>query len=192
MNKEQMAKLPVLQLDESIPEIKPQGNYSHITRKAEKFGLVKRYLETPYNERQSLPLFRRENKINRNQYLEIKYEIDEQNKEIAKQRTRDAQKWINQSLGKTGSMACPEGAIGIEDDPMVWWKLQQEKLNQAILDSAMKGNAQSQKLAKQLAGELVEKQEIRIGMTAEERARRLFTAEEQLKKEGYIDVSTGT
>lgn len=193
MNKEQMAKLPVLQMPEDKPVefdgIKPKGNYSHITRKAEKFTLVKQYLETPYNERQSLPLFRRENKINRNQYLELKTEIEAQSQEVSKARVRDAQKWINQSLGKTGSLACPEGAVGIEDDPMLWWRTKQMELNNAIFDSALKGNAQSQKLAKQLAGELVEKQEIKIGLSAEDRARRLFQAQEELKQEGYIDVS---
>lgn len=47
----------------------------------------------------------------------------------------------------------------LERDPTAWWKKQSLKLNQAILSSASRGNAQSQKLAKQLSGEFIEKRE---------------------------------
>lgn len=73
----------------------------------------------------------------------------------------------------------------IDADPVLWWKKRRQEIDKAILDSAKKGNAQSQKLAKQLAGELVEKQEIRIGLTADELTRRNLEAERQLREAGF-------
>ncbi len=70
----------------------------------------------------------------------------------------------------------------LEEDPISWWKKRTLELNNAILASAKKGNAQSQKLAKQLAGELVEKAEVKFGLTADERARRNSESEQELRE----------
>jgi len=75
----------------------------------------------------------------------------------------------------------------LESDPEEWWRKRQLQLNEAILESAKRGNAQSQKLAKQLAGELIEKseskvqfelsagEEIKIAREAERRTREVYT-----------------
>lgn len=188
-----MAKLPVLALpDDGIQldnELAGKGNVTHMSKKAEKYAKVKEWLETPASQRMSIVLFRRENKITRPMFEELKRNYISNLDELRRQRARDASRYIEAGLAIIDK---PAGSrIDIEEDPMLWWKTKQRELNEAILNSAITGNAQSQKLAKQLAGELVEKQEIKIGLTAEERARRLFQAQEELKKEGYGTSGTG-
>ena len=179
-----MAKLPVLQLD---AELAGKGNATHISKKLEKYAKVKAWMETPPRERMSIVLFRRENKITRPMFEELKRNYLANLADLRRQRAVDASRYIEDAMA---SVDKPIGSVAdLEEDPMTWWKARQQELNNAILESAVHGNAQSQKLAKQLAGELVEKQEIKIGLTAEERARRLFQAQDELKKEGYIDIS---
>lgn len=184
MNKEQMAQLPVLQLD---AELAGKGNSTHMSRKTEKYAKVKEWLETPPSQRMSIVLLRRTHKITRPMFEELKRNYLANLDELRRQRAKDAARYIEHALE---AVEKPSGSImDLEEDPMTWWKTKQRELNNAILQSAVTGNAQSQKLAKQLAGELVEKQEIKIGLTAEERARRMFQAQEELKKEGFIDTS---
>lgn len=49
-----------------------------------------------------------------------------------------------------------------------WTEERVEAVNKAILESAQHGNANAQKLAKQLSGELVEKKEIKIVLNADD------------------------
>ena len=179
-----MLQMPEDNLD---TELRGKGNATHMSKKTEKYAKVKAWLETPASERMSIVLFRRTEKITRPMFEELKRNYLLNLDELRHQRARDASRYIEKALE---SVEKPPGSfVDLEEDPMSWWKARQMELNQAILNSAMTGNAQSQKLAKQLAGELVEKQEIKIGLSAEDRARRLFQAQEELKKEGYIDVS---
>ena len=183
MNKEAMAKLPVLQLDAEL-----SGNVTHMSNKTEKYAKVKEWLETAPRDRMSIVLFRRTNKITRPMFEELKQKYLANIDELRRQRARDASRYIEHAMEIIEKP--PGSMISLEEDPTTWWKTKQKELNEAILASAVTGNAQSQKLAKQLVGELVEKQEIKIGLTAEERARRMFQAQEELKKEGFIDVSS--
>ena len=199
MDKEEMAKLPELKMpdDKKLYEVlmNPQldaelagkGNATHMSKKVEKYAKIKAWLETPPSQRMSIVLFRRTNKITRPMFEELKRNYLSNLDDLRRQRARDASRYIEDAME---SVEKPAGSImDLEEDPMTWWKARQLELNMAILASAVTGNAQSQKLAKQLAGELVEKQEIKIGLSAEDRARRMFQAQEELKKEGYIDIS---
>lgn len=152
-----------------------------ITAKAEKFEKVKEYLSIPYRERMPLPMFRKEHKIKRSEYIQLKADAEQGQRDLQRQVVRNIQETVMSGVPRipTRYEVSPPTEPDIEEDPVLWWKSQQKKLNEAILSSAMKGNAQSQKLAKQLAGELVEKQEVKIGLTADERAARLREANAQ-------------
>lgn len=154
-----------------------------VTRRDEKFELVKGYLDTPYKLRLPLPQFRKENRIRRDEYIMLKRDVEEFGLEVAKKRTDDARKWMEDSL--SGQEAGESEDDSLESDPEGWWKNRVVELYQAVFSSAKKGNAQSQKLAAQLSGMLVEKQEVKIGLTADEIARRNFEAERLLRDGGF-------
>lgn len=69
---------------------------------------------------------------------------------------------------------------GLEENPEVWLSKQRMSLLLSIKESADRGNAQSQKLFAQLGGWLVEKQEVTVGLTADERARLLAQSKGEL------------
>ncbi len=68
----------------------------------------------------------------------------------------------------------------MESDPEAWLNAQKMFLYKSIKESAGKGNAQSQKLLSQLGGWLVEKQEVTVGLSADEIARRNSEARAEL------------
>ena len=133
------------------------NNPLNISRFEEKKQQVKEYLGTPRKMRMPLPTFRKAKGIRRNEFLDMKHTIETEQRELARINVRNIQENLLKGLGDE-----------FEDDPVGWWKARTLELNEAILQSAKKGNAQSQKLAKQLAGELVEKQEVTIGRSPEE------------------------
>lgn len=67
-------------------------------------------------------------------------------------------------------------------DSLSYLKSRTREVDEGIIKSAKSGNAQAQRLIKQLTGELVEKSEVTIGLTADERARRELEAERQLRE----------
>ncbi len=75
----------------------------------------------------------------------------------------------------------PELSEVDESDPEAWLQAQLMNLYKAVTKSAQGGNAQSQKLLAQLMGRLVEKQEVTLGLSADELTRRNLEAERQLR-----------
>ena len=66
-----------------------------------------------------------------------------------------------------------------------WLKGKGHEINEALIQSCKGGNAQSLKLFFQLTEQLVEKQEVKIGLNADEIARRNLEADRQLREGGY-------
>ncbi len=74
-----------------------------------------------------------------------------------------------------------------ENNPLEWWRKQNLRINKAIVASAIKGNSMSQKLAKQLSGELVEKREVKIGLKSDDYFRIIQEAEQRVRGESDRD-----
>lgn len=132
--------------------------------------LVYNYLDTVEGERSTQGEFLKTTNIKVSAYYLIRSEYFEQ-KFLKLKRFNEA-RVIQDNIG----------SVLDEEDPEGWWKKRKLELNQAIMASAKKGNAQSQKLAKQLAGELIEKQEVKIGLSADEVARRNSESGQELRE----------
>ena len=91
---------------------------------------------------------------------------------------------IGEELEASGHLT-EEEVIDLNFDPEKWFQETRRERYEALLKACKTGNAQAIKLAAQLANELVEKQEITVGLSADEIARRNLEAERQLKKGGY-------
>jgi len=148
--------------------------------------LVFAYFRTPFKERETQKQFIKRNKIFRPYFYRIKtlYAIEEA-EEVKRRLGALAETNERIASVKKAQQGISDLMEFNEDDPTDWWRRRTIEMNQAILASAKRGNAQSQKLAKQLAGELLEKHEVKVGLTADELTKRALEAQRQLREEGY-------
>ena len=138
------------------------------------------YLGQTVIEREKLVTFLKKNQIKRSTFYSLKQKYAFENDAAIKQARHDMTE-LEQSQLKVREAA--ENLF--TEDPAHWWTRERLlELYKYILSTA-KSNAQSQKLAAQLAGVLVEKQEVKIGLTADERAQRNLEAKRQLEEGGY-------
>ncbi len=149
------------------------SNVLNIARHDEKLEQVREYLHTSRDKRLPMPVVLHDIKVRRNEYAALKYEIEEFDKAVAKANVRAVQERV---MG--GDLDEPSPAS--EEVGQEWLDNHWLEVIQYVFESAKKGNAQSQKLFAQLAGKLVEKSEVKIGLTADERLRREIEAERQL------------
>lgn len=77
-----------------------------------------------------------------------------------------------------------------EYDSIAYLRGRSPEADKALITSCLSGNASSLKLLKQLLGDLVEKTEVTLGLTADEIARRNLEAERQLREGGYQDATS--
>lgn len=159
----------------------------NISRKTEKMELVREHLRIPFHDRVSLPLFRKEHKIRRDEYLQLKSMIEEEEKNLVKKRVTRAQRWMEESLyGEDTKMTAPlRVSLDKELEAERWLEANYPDLLEYTFEAAKKGNAASQKLLAQLMGKLVEKSEVKLEISADDMAKRNLEAQRQLKEEGY-------
>ncbi len=150
------------------------SNLLNISRKAEKLEKVRVYLSVPYKDRLPLPVFRRETGIRRNEFIELKRDVEAYNKDLAMANFRTIQENL------MGDTRASDGEV-VDDDVNVDTFLQDHwgEFLQFVFKLS-KDNAQSQRLYAQLAGKLIEKSEVKVGLTGDETAQRNREAAEEL------------
>ncbi len=151
------------------------SNLLNIARKTEKYEKVKEYLSTPRADKIPLPVFRREFGIRRNEFVELKRDVELAEKELRLKVIRNIQNNLMEGIDGASDKADAQG----------WLDEHWLEVVQYVFESAKKGNAQSQKLFAQLAGKLIEKSEVKIGLSADEITRRNLEAERQLREQGF-------
>ena len=117
------------------------------------------YLNTPVKERRlTVTELRKELHISGVRFYQIKADWEYERRAAGQEGQRYAHtRSVVQGIGDKIDDLSEDAEL--EEDPVAWWRKKSLTLNRAILASADKGNAQAQRLAKQLSGELVEKRE---------------------------------
>lgn len=146
------------------------------------------YYATPEDRREPLKVFLKRARITRR----VAYRIELLHEMMTDWAIDDQQKALKvaEEERQANIRKIQEGLLD-EDDPVQWWQKKSKEINESILLSARKGNAQSQKLAKQLSGELVEKSEVKIGLNADEYFAILAEARRRFAPGGEINGDRG-
>lgn len=78
-----------------------------------------------------------------------------------------------------------------QDEPMDWLRKRTQDANEALLKSVQKGSPASIRTFYQLLGLLSDKVEVKIGLSADEIARRHLGARQELREQGYVVTGEG-
>lgn len=136
---------------------------SYISKNNRWKKLVKGYMDMPFNERMPLVQFLRSAGIRKDIYERLKIDY---NLEARAEQLRDIREISERVLGDGGCVEEDKEDEGL--DPQEWLERHYLELVKYTFASAKKGNAQSQALFAKLAGKLVEKSEVKIGISADD------------------------
>lgn len=135
---------------------------SYIAKNNRWKNLVNGYLGTAFNQRMPLKQFLHSAGIRRDVYDRLKADYNIETRKEQLEGIRRIQE------GVFGEVKGPEQEEGINLSPQEWLDEHFLEVVKYTFESAKKGNAQSQKLFAQLAGKLVEKSEVKVGLTADD------------------------
>ncbi len=162
------------------------------TNKAGRKQLVFAYLDTSREQRLPLAKFLKEHKMIRRTFHTLEGEWKSEVKSVTKVETEKHQQelknTVNDVWDRLEGKEPPKRVNGVE----VTKVSEDEKLalaRKVYADAMVKGaSAKDKDLAVRMLGMLIDRQEVKIGLTADEIARRNLEAERQLKEGGYGDA----
>lgn len=143
--------------------------------------LVFNYLITPQEERLPLREFLKKHKMYRQTFYTFEGEYNAVALALTK-RENDHKMDLKQTVLDAWDKAEGKSPVKTRQSSQSWLKARGGEINEALIQSCKDGNAQALKLFFQLTEQLVEKQEVKIGLTADEIARRNFEAERELQE----------
>ena len=146
------------------------------------------YLDTPRESRLSLPRFLKKHRMTKPTFFKFEGEhrieklgLTKREKEV---HLAELTLMVNEAFDKQEVELGGKPAISHKKTSK-WLHAQGETVNEALIGACRQGNAQALKLFFQLTDQLVEKQDIKVGLSADEIAKRNLEADNQLKEEGY-------